>query len=299
MGDTQEPGRALDPDLRAVLIRAQHNELTEHHVYKRLAQREKNPENRRVLERIADDERRHYEFWGTYTQAAPEPSTFTVWKYVLIARLFGLTFAVRLMERGEEEAQTSYGRLEDRIPESKQIAAEESEHEDELTKMIDEERLRYAGSVVLGLSDALVELTGALAGLTLALQQGRLIAATGLVTGIAASLSMAASEYLSTRAEPDGSKSPVKSSLYTGVAYLITVLFLIWPFLVLGNPLVALPVTLACALVVILAFTYYISVAKDLPFGSRFGEMAGLSLAVAAVSFGIGYLVRILLGVEV
>ena len=73
------------------------------------------------------------------------------------------------------------------------------------------EPYRYTGSIVLGLNDALVELTGALAGLTLALQDTKLIALTGSITGIAAALSMGASEYLSTKSE-DVDRSPVKAS---------------------------------------------------------------------------------------
>ena len=51
-------------------------------------------------------------------------------------------------------------------------------------------RLEYMGSVVLGLNDALVEFTGALAGFTLALSDSRLTALTGSITGIAAALSI-------------------------------------------------------------------------------------------------------------
>jgi vacuolar iron transporter family protein len=40
-------------------------------------------------------------------------------------------------------------------------------------------------------------------------------------------------------------------------------------------------------------------VARDLPFWRRFAEMAGISLGVAAISFGIGYLVRAVFGVDV
>ena len=53
---------------------------------------------------------------------------------------------------------------------------------------MDEER-DYSSSVVLGISDALIELTGILAGLTFALQDMELIALSGLVTGVAASVS--------------------------------------------------------------------------------------------------------------
>ena len=46
-------------------------------------------------------------------------------------------------------------------------------------------------------------------------------------------------------------------------------------------------------------FTFYISVAKDIPFRERFLEMAIISLGIAAVTFGIGFLIRTFLGLEV
>jgi VIT1/CCC1 family predicted Fe2+/Mn2+ transporter len=121
---------------------------------------------------------------------------------------------------------------------------------------------------------------------------------SGLITGIAAALSMGASEYLSTKSE-ETSKDPIKASIYTGGAYIITVLILILPYLVLENYYVCLGVTLTAAVLIIAIFTYYISVARDEPFRRRFSEMAGLSLGVAALSFFVGFFIRQVLGVEV
>ena len=169
----------------------------------------------------------------------------------------------------------------------------------ELIGMLDEERLRYAGSVVLGLNDALVELTGALAGLTLALQNGKLIALSGLITGIAALMSMAASEYLSTRSEKTD-KHSVRAAIYTGIAYIVTVALLTLPYLLSPETyLLDLVIALTSGVLIIAVFNYYISVAKDESFRARFLEMAVLSLSVAAFSFGIGYLIRIWLEIEV
>ena len=50
-------------------------------------------------------------------------------------------------------------------------------------------------------SAEMLEFTGALAGYTFALQNTRLVAVTGLITGVAASLSIATSKYLSTKSE--------------------------------------------------------------------------------------------------
>lgn len=289
----------MEARLRRELIQAQRSEITEHEVYKGLARREADAHNRDVLLRIAEDERRHYEFWAKHTGARPSPRAVTIWTYLWLARLLGLTFAVKLMEKSEEGAQHSYGRFAEVIPEAAAVVREEHDHENELTAMIDEERLRYIGSTVLGLNDALVELTGALAGFTLALQNSRLIAVIGLITGVAAALSMAASEYLSTRTDEEQQASPIRAALYTGVAYIVTVMVLIAPYLLLSSPLLSLALTVAGALTIILSFSYYVSVARDLPFWRRFGEMAGLSLGVAAVSFGVGYLLRAVVGVDV
>ena len=164
--------------------------------------------------------------------------------------------------------------------------------------MIDEERLGYVGSIIRGLNDALVELTGSLAGFTLALQDSRLIAMAGLITGIAASLSMGATEYLARKSE-GSSKSPLKASLYTGIAYIFTVMFLIFPYLLLSNIYISMGIMILDAIIVIIVFNFYISVARGFSFWKRFAEMALLSLGVAAISFAIGFIVRQFLGVDV
>ncbi|MHB8770773.1 MAG: VIT1/CCC1 transporter family protein [Syntrophales bacterium] len=287
----------LDEKTRTAIEAFQEAEITEYHIYRALADRERDPGNSRVLARIGEDERRHYDFWKGYSGSDIAPKRLKVHFLSWVARIFGLTFGIKLMERGEERAQRSYAGLVAAIPEAERIAREEGDHERELIGMIEEERLRYTGSIVLGLSDALVELTGALAGFTFALQNVRLIAVTGLITGIAASFSMASSEYLACASE-GGGRNPLKSSLYTFTAYLLTVALLVFPYFLFKNCYVALSVTVANVVLIILLFSFYVSVAKDLPFGKRFWEMTAISLGVAALSFGIGYLMRIAVGVD-
>ena len=202
------------------------------------------------------------------------------------------------MERGEDNAQNNYGSLQGEVPGIEEIILDEKAHEEALIALLDEEALRYAGSVVLGLSDALVELTGALAGLTLALQNTNLIALSGLITGVAAAMSMAASEYLSTRSE-ESEKNPGKSAIYTGITYILVVAILITPYLLLENYYICLAIALTSAVIIIAAFNYYISVAKDVSFKKRFVEMAGITLGVAALSFVLGYIIRTTLGIEI
>jgi VIT1/CCC1 family predicted Fe2+/Mn2+ transporter len=288
----------LTKELKDKIRIFQETEITEYHIYSRLARRAESEKNRKLLEKIAEDERRHAIFWQEYSDEMVKPHRVKVFFYTLAARILGFTFAVKLMEKGEEKAQENYKQVIEAIPESEAIFKEELEHENELLEMLDEDLLRYIGSIVLGLNDALVELTGALAGLTLALQNTRLIAMTGLITGLAAALSMGASEYLSTKSE-ETSKNPIRASIYTGSAYVVTVLFLILPYLILPNYYIALGSTLLAAILIIASFNYYTSIAKDLSFRRRFLEMITLSFGVAAFSFVMGYVIRTFLGVDV
>ena len=289
--------RRLQPHHLAQIRRAQQTETTEALVYNQLAKIVKDKHNQKVLRQIAQEEKRHAQTWEQYSQTKFSPNKFKSWWYVLITRLLGLNFGVKLLERNEENAQINYEHLSQVVTEAKQIKLDEEKHEQQLIGLIDEESLKYVGSMVLGVNDALVELTGALAGPTLALQNGRLIAITGLITGIAASFSMAASEYLATKAEAEA-KNPLKAAVFTGVMYFITVILLISPYFLNLNVYLSLAITLVTAVLIILTFTFYISIAQDKPFKGRFIEMVVISLGVASLSFGIGYLVNAFLGIE-
>ena len=295
----------MDERVRAELMRAQVGEITEHHIYARLAARAatgKAPDNARILARIGADEKRHYDLLKEHTKTDMRPDRRKVAWYTLLARALGVTFALRLMERGEEAAQVNYASYGDRLPDVAALAEDEEEHEQALIGMLDDERLTYASSVVLGLNDALVELTGAIAGFTLALRDTSLIAVVALITGISAALSMGASEYLATRHESGdggGDKNPLKASAYTSTAYLLAVVVLVAPFWLVDGLFAALGCTLAAALLLILAFTFYISVARGESFRRSALEMMAISMGVAGLSFLIGLLVRTFLGVDV
>ena len=246
-----------------------------------------------------DEEFKHYEIWKKYTNEEMKPEKRKVFKYKWIARIFGFTFAVKLMESGEMDAQKEYEQLKDEVPESIAIRKQEEEHEEALLNMLDEERLQYIGSMVLGMNDALVELTGSLAGFTFAMQNTKLIALAGLIIGLSATFSMASSEFLSAKSE--GRTDALKSCSYTGIAYLMTVILLILPYLLLSNTqyILALAFMMLTVIAIIAVFTYYISVAQGEDFKSRFSEMALISVGVAVLSFVVGVLAKQFLGVEI
>ena len=283
----------------AIVRKMQQNECNESVIYEKIAKFAKGEENKKTLLRLAQEEHAHNKIWEKYTGETLKPQKLKVFFYTTIARILGFTFAVKLMERGEGNAQEEYAQLAEEVTESITIHRQEEEHEQALLAMLDEESLQYVGSMVLGLSDALVELTGSLAGFTLALQNTRLIALSGLIVGISATFSMASSEFLSARSE--GRTDAFKSCSYTGTAYLLTVVALILPYLLFATTqyIAALICMLAVVVLIIAGFTYYTSVAQDQSFGKRFVEMAGISIAVAVISFFVGILAKQFLGVDI
>ena len=289
---------AISDQTRALLEKYQRAEATDHLIYGRLARRKKNEGNRKILSRIAADEREHAAIFARYTGKPIKADQVKVWWYSLLSLLFGYTFIIKLMEKGEYAVNRAYENMIEEFSEMEKILADEQAHEYRLTEMLDEERLKYVGAMVLGLNDALVELSGTIAGLTLALADTRVVALAGIITGVSATLSMAASNFLAERA--DGRRDALKSSLYTGAAYLVTVVCLVAPYLIFPREMYvpALVTMLAVVILIIFFFNYYVSVAKSLPFGRRFGEMAVISLGVALISFGIGLAAKRLLGVD-
>ena len=287
----------LTPERMKVILAMQQKEITEYEIYTRIAKRVKDDENRKILEKIGEEERRHANIWAEVTGKTLKPEMAKVRFHTFIARILGYTFVLKKMEMGEEKAIEGYSHILDEMPQAREIYEDEQKHEEALITMLDEERLQYVGSMVLGLNDALVELSGTLAGLTFALKNTRLIALSGLITGISATLSTASSEYLSSKNRNE--ENAGKSAMYTGVAYLIAVAAMVLPYLLLTNYFIALASMLAAVLLIIVLFTYYTSVAKDLPFGPRFWEMALISIGVSGISFVIGILVKTWLGIDI
>jgi VIT1/CCC1 family predicted Fe2+/Mn2+ transporter len=290
----------MDEDHLKEVIRFQKDEMTGYQIYGKLAGLIKDPHNSEVLREMSATEMRHYQFWKKISNIEVKPNYFRTFFAVLMARVLGITFTIKLLEKNEAAGSAEYADFDSVVPGAAQLGKDEEEHENALAGMIEEDFLSYMGSIVLGLNDALVELTGTLAGLTFALQTGKLVAISGLVTGIAASFSMAASEYLSARA--DNNPKAIQSALYTGLAYILTVILLILPYLLIPQQgagiYISLGATLLIAVLIIFGFNFYISVAKDLSFKRRFLEMFLISMGVAVLSFGVGLLVRAAFGVE-
>ena len=289
----------LSKKLQKKILKLQRSELTAYYIYKKLAKRVKSDHNKKVIEQIAKEELTGYHTWKSITKLDLKPSKFTMKFYIFLNVILGLTFSIKLLEINERrgESRLNYNEIQKFYPEEIALLNRPNPHEERLIALIDEKRLELMGSVTLGLNDALVELTGTLAGFTLALQDNEIIALIGLIMGFAASLSMGASEYLSNKTE--GAEKPLQAAYYTSFAYVFVVIFLIFPFFLFSDPFISIGVTVLVALLIIFLFTFYVSVVKDFNFRQRFIQMAVISLGVATVSFGIGYLVKLSLGFDI
>jgi len=287
----------ISKSFRGKLLAFQRNEMTGAGIYSRLA-RATGGRNGAILARIARDEAKHQRQLKGYTEVVVGPDRPKAFFYYWIARLLGLTFGVKLLELQEGKDGKAYARASVNIPELRRIARDEDRHERILIGLIEEKKLVHVGSIVLGLNDALVEIAGTLAGLTIAFQSSRLIAAVGAIFGIAGAMSMSASEYLSKKSE-GSDVTALGASFYTGIAYVATLVLLVLPYIVFPAKFVALVVMLVTGLLIILGYNFYLSVAKDLPFWGRFLETAALSMGVSFLSFGVGHLIRTVFGIDV
>jgi len=90
-------------------------EITEHIVYKRLAEKA-DGKNADMLKRISNDELRHYNEWRRFTLEDVPPNRLIILKIPIISKILGLTFAIKMMERGERKAEVAYGEIMKSIP---------------------------------------------------------------------------------------------------------------------------------------------------------------------------------------
>jgi VIT1/CCC1 family predicted Fe2+/Mn2+ transporter len=268
----------------------QRDEITELTIYHKIIPLVKSASNRQILERFAQQERKHCTILKNITTQEVAPLQRKVWFYYIITRLFGLNFGLKLLERDETQIIKFYDSLKDEYPEINAILQDEEEHERELLNLMKSPALDYASSIILGLNDALIELTGALIGFTLALAATHMVAIVGLITGCAASLSMASASYLSAR--EDGHKKPLTSGIITGASYITTTILLIAPYVVISNAYIALICTLIMVIAIIAVFNFYAAVSKNVSFKKRFVEMLAISVIVGAINFGIGILIK-------
>ncbi|WP_418180426.1 VIT1/CCC1 transporter family protein [Aliarcobacter lanthieri] len=280
-------------------LRQQQNEINDYTIYKALSLHQKDEKNKKIFEKIAKEEKTHYDFWVNITKRQLKPQSFIILFYIFLVKILGTSFTLKFLEKREAGAEEFYKELFEIYPESKIIYQQETEHEFALIDMLHDKKLVYAGAIVLGMNDALVELTGTLSGIALAFDRSIVVGLTGLIMGIAASLSMAGSAYLEAKENPNELIKPLTYSLYTGVSYILTTAILVAPFFIFDSIMESIILMFICAFLAIVLYNFYISVAKDLSFMKRVLQMSAITFGVAIISFLIGYLVKHYFGIDI
>ncbi|WP_274400699.1 VIT1/CCC1 transporter family protein [Sporolactobacillus sp. CQH2019] len=253
--------------------------------------------NRQVYAKLAGVERQMIRILQAEDIHSNIHSLFNV--TVFVARLLGFTFVTQWLMRKKERrirrlSVSNDGLSLEKIGEIRSLVASEKE----LIGQLKESRLDFVGAIILGMNDALVEITGSVAGFTLSMSNSMMIAIAGLIAGIAASLSMGASEFMAERSEGNIKKAAT-AAIYTGFSYIFTVVLLVLPFFLVPNNqyILALLITVMISVSIIFIFSYYMDVAKKIGFKQRFWEMAIICLGVSALTFFIGFVVKTYFGV--
>ncbi len=267
------------------------DEYIDYSVYKELAKREKNEERRKLLEKLSEQEYKHFKFWKKYVPEYKERVTWHVFLMILFRRIFGLTFTLKFLERHEEKVIEEYKEFaknvsQDDRNELEEIIADEISHEKAFMNQIDEGIVKYMSFIVLGLADAIVEISGVHAGF-LGVTDSTLVAGVaGLVVGFAAAISMAAAAYL--QAKHDIEKSATLSAIATGIAYIGAVSLLASPYFFTHDMITAFTTSTILAILLTAGFTYYGAVVFDRKFAREFIESVILIMATAFGAYLFG-----------
>ncbi|HLF33085.1 MAG TPA: VIT1/CCC1 family protein [Cyclobacteriaceae bacterium] len=288
--------------LKQQAIRFLNNEYFDSAVYALLARKERNKERKTVLETLAKTEHEHALFWKTVTNQEPEPvSNFRIRPLLWMRRLAGLVFTMKFLERHEHEVAGQYRQWLPILDAAQRdrltvILKDEEEHESYFMSQVDEAIVRYIGFVALGLSDAVIEISGVHAGFLGVMGSTLIAGVAGLIVGFAASISMAVAAYM--KAKSEMRQSPIASALITGVSYLLAVILLAVSYFLTDSMITAFGVSIIFAILMSIGFTFYVSVVNETKFRREVIENTLLLIGTTMATYFFGDFVGKLFGIH-
>ena len=293
-----------EPLLKSVARVGISDEYADFTLYDRLAKRvDDNSSFAEALRQLSTTEKKHYEFWKKYIpDEEPKFSKAKLYLVLLLQTIFGLTFAVRYLERHESVVIRQYKSVAEIIPAEdraafKEIIADEEQHEKEFRKRVESSAVSYISFVVLGLADALVEITGIHAGSLGIYNSTEIAGLAGIIAGGAASLAMASAAFAQAKQGFQGSAR--LSAVYTGISYFVTAVTLATPYFLTRVMLNALAVSLLFAVIILALATYYSSVISFKPFTRDFVEILLIMFGVTVALYFFGYFIREITGITI
>ena len=289
---------SADPALQRVARIRMSDEWSDHTLYEKLSKTvdSKSP-YAEVLTQLSSTELRHYEFWRRYIPGEePKLARLKLYWVLFLRRFLGLTFATRYLDRHEGNVVKEYEGLARLIPPSdlpayEEMVADEKEHEKAFAQKVESSAVRYISFVVLGLADALVEISGIHAGSLGFYDKTEIAGLAGVIAGGAASLAMASAAFAQAKQGFRGSAR--LSAVYTGVSYFVTAIFLATPYFLTSNMVFAMASSLTLAVVILAVTTWYSIVIQAKPFLRDFVEILAILFAATVVLYTFGSVVRI------
>ncbi|MFP5348989.1 MAG: VIT1/CCC1 transporter family protein [Gammaproteobacteria bacterium] len=347
------------------------DEIKDHDTYNALAERERNPELRAVLRRIAGIELKHSTFWHAVLErrnaAVPQARTGRARLVVLrtLQRFVSSPFLVSALEAGESGAFAKYleclRHADLSEPERDQLRAivlDEIEHEMTFRRESSKLGLSNVRDYVLGMNDGLVEILGVVTGLSAVYAGNPLVVGlSGVVVGIAGAMSMGIGAFVSVRSQrqvnealrerveilfqvapqravseyqdrlaesgvpdataaevaqrvganreaisrlllPESTENELRSGLFTGLAYLVGVVFPVLPYFVAGSSFTALIGSLALAGIALALTATMVSVLSGISLRKKVTEMIIAAFSAAAIAYLFGWMLRAATGIQ-
>ena len=285
------------------------DEYGDYAIYKHLADSHKNKERPRrkklaeVFERLSETEYKHYEFWRKYSpNTETKVSKLKLYGIIILEAILGATFAIKFLERHEKSSLKQYRTIEQYIPKDDkqqfdQMVKEEQEQEVNLAAQVQGSFIKYMSFIVLGLADAIVEVSGIHAGSLGVYSSTELTGLAGIIAGAAASMAMASAAYAQAKQGFQGSARV--SAIATGASYFVNAVFLATPYFLTKNAIEAMSISLVIATLVLVVISYYNSIISGAHFVRDFLELAGIMYGATVVLYLFGELMRAYLGIRV
>lgn len=278
------------------------DEYHDYVIYRSLANHERDLARREILLSLSDKEYEHYELWRQLSQYQPKsPSKFKIWMLLLFRKIFGLVFITRLLERHERSVVKWYRELYSELQSKERetllhIIREEEELERTLIGQIEESIVKYLGYIVLGLADAIIEISGVHAGFLGATGMTLFAGIAGLVVGFAASISMGVASYL--QARQMAAIVPVKAAILTGTTYIASVVLQALPYFLTDDVFTAFTTSIIISITLISGFTFYGAVVRDKDAKKELILNISLTLGTAAATYIFGEILSTWLGLK-
>jgi len=256
-----------------------------------------------VFGKLSETEYKHYQFWKKYSPSTvPKVSKLKLYGIVVIEALLGATFAIKFLERHEKTSLKQVRTVEKYIPEEDrpqfdEMVKDEQEHEVDLAAQVQGSFIKYMSFIVLGLADAIVEISGIHAGSLGVYKSTELTGLAGIIAGAAASMAMASAAYAQAKQGFQGSAKI--SAVMTGVSYFINAVCLAAPYFLTKNAIEAMSVSLFIATIVLAGTSYYNSIISGSQFVRDFVELAGIMYGATIALYLFGEAMRVLIGITI